>query len=671
MLAARRRRSDLTSLASGGAIQLTTLVALVGTALAFWRALADPFQVTKLTILVLTALVALVLLVLRRAGNGWIGLPPRAVLGALGFFVVALVVAVATSSKPVVSFVGNYGVYAGLLTYVSAIVLGLAAASAYDDDGAERFLGVTTVVAVLAGLYALLQWAGADPFTWLRETTVFATFGNANFAAGWLAAALPLVTGWAWLHRDDRGRAVVGGVAVVVVGLAILGTRSFQGIPAGTAGMLVLLAILAAPHRHTLGAWRRELSSQARAAVTAGIAAVLAALVGVAIVLPHGISQGLVERKFFWRAALDVFREHPLVGSGLDTFGNEWYPHRAAEHSIRYASSSAEATHSVPLSMLSGGGLLLAVAYLLVVVTIGVVLLRGVVRLTGRRRVLGAALVGAWVAVQVQSTVSIDVPSLVAIQWIVAGVALAVVTPTEWRVRLGAAVPVADKKGRVRQEPWRPLSPVRVGILVVVALVAGWQALRPVRADWAVANAVHEAKRTDDEARITKTVRELRTARSLAPWVGTYQLATASFLQSIGNPPEAATYAARAAELEPGQPQYALAAAGLYASLNDLDRARSWYRRAEDADPNGVETLRAVARGYNDVKVPTRAEAVAQRLLRLDPRSAPGWFELGRAQFLREHGAAADRSFAKAVELDPTLEPQVKALTSPGSLPPT
>jgi len=344
MPATGRRKSafDLVRIEDGSAVQRCVEVALVGTALVFWRALAEPFQLPKFTILVLAALVGLVLVVLRRAGLGWVELPPRAVLVALGLFLVGLVVAVVTSSKVATSFVGSYGVYAGLATYVAAAVLALAAASAYDEPAADRFLGVASVVAVLAGLYALLQWAGGDPFTWLQETTVFATFGNANFAAGWLGSSLPLILGWTWRHRDDQRSALAGLAGVAVVAAAILATRSFQGLPAAIVGVGVWAVILVLPERAQIGARVRELPARARQGAVAAAAVVVVAVGVFAVKLPHGLSQGLIERRFFWRAALDVFRDHPLVGSGLDTFGNQFFPHRAAEHAVRYGNSSAE-----------------------------------------------------------------------------------------------------------------------------------------------------------------------------------------------------------------------------------------------------------------------------------------------------------------------------------------
>jgi O-antigen ligase len=115
--------------------------------------------------------------------------------------------------------------------------------------------------------------------------------------------------------------------------------------------------------------------------------------------------------------------DRPLFGFGLASFEGWFYAYRPVAVAVADGfRRSTDAPHSVPLEMLASGGLLLGLAYLALVGVTGWALIRGLRHRAGVERVLLAGLGGAWLAYQVQSLVSIDVPPIAVLHYALAGV---------------------------------------------------------------------------------------------------------------------------------------------------------------------------------------------------------------------------------------------------------
>ena len=112
------------------------------------------------------------------------------------------------------------------------------------------------------------------------------------------------------------------------------------------------------------------------------------AAAGIAAVGPRLFSQfesGLEQRFAFWRTSLSIFASNPIAGTGLETYPAHFTAHRPLSHAIEYEKVLSDSPHSVPLGLLSGGGLLLTVTYW----TLMAVILR-----SGVRAVRGAITIG-------------------------------------------------------------------------------------------------------------------------------------------------------------------------------------------------------------------------------------------------------------------------------------
>jgi hypothetical protein len=131
-------------------------------------------------------------------------------------------------------------------------------------------------------------------------------------------------------------------------------------------------------------------------------------------------SGSLEARGYYWRAAIRMVLEHPFFGVGMDGYGDWFFRARATDYAAKGFFSSANSAHNVFLDIASNGGFTLLAIYLAIVVVVIVSIIRVVKRSEGFD-VYFAALVGAWVAYQSQSLISINQIGLAIWGWVLSG----------------------------------------------------------------------------------------------------------------------------------------------------------------------------------------------------------------------------------------------------------
>ena len=202
-----------------------------------------------------------------------------------------------------------------------------------------------------------------------KLTTPFGPFVNRNHFAGWMLMGLPLALGLGlgWAERAGRhrrggwrgllgrvsspegGRAQLMGVAVVVMSLSLLMTRSRSGL----AGMIVAMGLAA------VVAGRRVASTRARLSVLAATTALLVGLVawGGGDVASRLGGSGFTElRPRIWRDTAALIRDFPLTGTGLNTYGTAMLSYQSTKRDLHVREA-----HNDYVQLIAEGGLLLAV----------------------------------------------------------------------------------------------------------------------------------------------------------------------------------------------------------------------------------------------------------------------------------------------------------------------
>jgi O-antigen ligase len=553
-------------------------LALALTPVLVLRSAAEPFQLPKATFVLLLAVAMGVLLIARFLEEGRVHVTRTVFLPAFALYIISAVVVTATSSAPRISVWGEYRYFVG-----SALLIGIAVLvfALLLDPGAAQYR--TVAYAAAAGaipvvLYAVLQTLGADPFEWTGDVSgVFSTMAGPNFLAGYLVVVFPIVLALAFMPANPAWLRVATGILALMTALMVLPTASFQGPVGIAAGAVLPLGLLL---RRRLGAMR---------ACVAGLGLLIAA--GATIVLLRGrlmaeIADGLRERTMMWKAALNIFREEPIVGSGLSTYGIVFTPNRPPEHA-QFGFVNPEQAHNVALNHLAEGGLVLFIPWMITVAVVAYLLVSGLRRHEGERQLLLAGFGGAWLAYQAQALVSIDMPMTVLLHWLAAAVIAGLAAPGGDRWIW--VTPKMKKASRLRA--------IGRGAATIGALGLVWFIIMPLRADIAALSGFRAVN--SGEARTG--LERIESATTLAPSRATYWLLLASARETQGDDRGALEALETAASLDAGSSSQALAAGRFADRTGDLERATAWYEEALARDPFNVEVLERTANYLNSI----------------------------------------------------------------------
>ena len=394
-------------------------------------------------------------------------------IGWLGAAVLAwTAVATALSPSPRLSLVGRYGLYGGLLPLALYAATAATVVALYRPRPSSLWQ-VAAAVVVAATISALdvvtlaaRHIAEIDPSTGQAFGVPVGLQGHPNFSGAFLGLAVPSFVYLILRVRSRSWRApLVGALALDLVALGL--TRSRGGMLAAACGVAVMgwglaprlprrvvAAGVAGSALAALALWSAWLQPTMRNAVDA----------------PQGASVLRTKtaqiRLWAWQAAGRATLDHPLVGSGPDTFVLTYPRYRHPLDGAYLGSRLTAKPHNVVLERAADTGLPGAAAY---VALLGLALWRGLRRargLGGPERLVLSCFVGTLAAYGAQSLVSVDIPNLAVLGWVAIGAIAVLVVEAD----PGGGPPANSARRRVRRAPVATVA-VAVAVLLCVAVL--------------------------------------------------------------------------------------------------------------------------------------------------------------------------------------------------------
>ena len=647
-------RLDASRVVSGALLAAVALAPVV-----FLPASADIFGLPKLAaIAVLVAVAAVAHAAGARGGPASPGAGAPPIVLPVGVFLAAFALATLTSRSRLTSLVGGAERYGGL---VPVVLYGLAAvlvgSVARRDPKLLRRLPVAVVSgSTVLACYLIAQAAGVDVVDWTDEVggTVryhAGSMGNSNFAGGQLGIAVTLAVHLASVASAWRRSIAL--VAVLLCGAGLWITSSRGGLVAALAGLAVLAV------------WNhRRIAPTPRARVVAGVALAAVLTAGI-VVAPRLTAVSAVGRNPLlrtesagarlrtWTAGIEMALDRPVTGHGPDTFGLLYPQYRTVEDARTLGLRITDKPHNVLIEHLASGGVVLAGAYAFVVVWAA----RRLRRSRSESGTLDPAVVpafaAAFAAYLAQAAVSIDVPPLGFLGWVLLGAAVAAADRphAQGRARRGASAFFARAVGATA---------VAIAAATLVAVVADVTAAR------ARARHGEAALATFDDA-IERN-----------PLQVAYRSEAAFAAEGLGA--EAPDVGQRRRWLEDALRRYEDAADRAPASLVPaVGRARTLtllargvdpsafpaandaWRDALELDPLDWELFSAYGLMLNswanaaqgDPSFRREAETQLERAVEINPASFHGWANLTRVRLGLRDAAGAAESLARAEALEP------------------
>lgn len=273
----------------------------------------------------------------------------------------------------------------GAAAALSLLLVGLMGNLTRDD--AIRTVHVIAAIGIIMAMVGVVQqalWNGKIYGFWkpITEGMSFGPFVNRNHFAGWMLMAIPLVfasfcgrvaKAWSavepgfrtrllWFGSREASQTMLIGLAVLVMAIALAMSQSRSGI-IGLAAAAVIAALIAG---RGPGAWRRRL-------LVVGAAAVVMATVISGIGFERLASRfddpdlgTWGNRAGVWRDTWTIGTRFPLVGTGMNTFGDAMLVFQTGDLGVHYNEA-----HNEYLQLFAEGGFLVLLPTLAAVVVFG------------------------------------------------------------------------------------------------------------------------------------------------------------------------------------------------------------------------------------------------------------------------------------------------------------
>lgn len=569
-----------------------------------WTSSMDPFNLPKMVVLVAGGTGALFAL-----GSQLKNFRREQLILStplLAFLLVYVFCALAGTSNAHRLLFGAFSRATGLLSYVSMALLALGAI--LGTRGA-KFSGLYIALASLGTfevLYGLLQYLKVDPISWVNPyNPVIGTLGNPNFMSACLGFVGVAMAGIALNRTQDLWARIGGGVLSLGAFLLGLSSDSVQGPIAYAGGLAFLLGVWI---------WERKGKSPIFFAYSGLAGAILViVLLGVARIGP--LAEKLYQytldvRSHYWRAAIKMMMDHPFTGVGVDSYGDHYRLVRDSQMVSKYGPQVfTNAAHSVPLQLGATVGLLALISYAFLQFF---VLYRGFVamKIYPEHRIAIAGIIGAWLAFQAQSLISIDQLGVAVWGWVLSGSII------------GGSylVTSAEPTKRVRRKDIRKSKFALVASMAVFGIVLGFA----------------------------------------LGWQG--YLGDLHIRQAIGLPYDKQnqqSLGVRTAALQTasdgiqGDPYYQSLVVQELVQMNQIDQSISILKRTIRDHPESFDSYAQLTDLYEQTQRVSAALPYRREMIKLDPKNWQLWYYYARALELSGEKSEAKRAYAHVLSTNP------------------
>ncbi len=532
----------------------------------------------------------------------------------------------------------------GLVTWLCYLALFLLMTTHLREPAAtERLLTAIVLGSIPVVAYGLAQWLGLDPLDWQTEgSPVTSTLGRSNFVSAYLVIVIPLTLQRAWQAHERIKRAAYSLliVAQVVCLFAAASRAAWFGLLA--AGSVIGLAVI----------WQRGHQRLARIGLVIGVMVMLAG--PLTLMLIPNAPGSIGARATIWRSTLSLVADRPILGHGLETFGQTFTAVSPPE--LVYEQGRAvyvDRAHNLLLDTAASIGVIGLIVYAVVIGAALAIGLRSFVRAKdlSQRSILLAGL-AAGVGHLAETQFSFEVTTTAVLFWMVLGLFVA-----PWTNQSPALMTLVRKRRVSRlQSVWATL---------LAAVVVSTSAI--VLAADAFAG---DANRSSTPAELNHSITAMQRAVALWPGQAAYRLHL-SWLYALRAQraqliePTAAAYRAAESELDaaraltPADYRVWTAYGELYAEwaaageTSHFAQAEAAYRHAAELFPGNAMLHTGWGLVYADQQRWREAADQFQQAVALDNTDAWAYTHLAEALAIQGNLAEAERAYLQALRWTP------------------
>jgi hypothetical protein len=398
---------------------------------------------------------------------------------------------------------------------------------------------------------------------------MISTLGNPNFASATLAI-LFLIGLFSLLLRDISVFFRVLIVLLLILALfAIIRSNSRQGLLVIFFSCVFYISVYSIIRSRKLGLLVNGLS-------------VIAALLATLGMLQKGPLASILYkdsvsiRGYYWRAGIEMFKDSPITGVGLDRYGIAFKQFREVGYPLKagYEISSSNA-HNTFIQLFATAGVFVGVFYLLL---LGYILLSGIKLLRRCEKdqkniVLG--LLAAWVGFQAQSLISIDNIGVSVWGWLLGGSLLGLSFRNNSEM-----IQMNDSKNKslVQINLFQPT----VSALILLPIILFSSGLYKAERDMYVLKGISDPAYPENKPAVQKFGNQVLSNSIADPF---YKYRLAFFIYDMGYQEEAYSQVSKSLAADPTNLEFLKGMIFLEESKNNIENVISLRKRITALDP--------------------------------------------------------------------------------------
>lgn len=485
-------------------------------------------------------------------------------------FVLSLLVALMQSDQFLVGLVGETQRRNGFLSYFGLSVIFLFALRHINFSNVIRVYQIGILTGVALSTYGILQISGRDFIAWDNPyNSMISTLGNPNFASATLA--ILFLIGLFSLHLRDVSSLfkILSLIFLVLALIAIVKSNSRQGLLVIFFSLIFYISVYSFIKNRKLGL------------LVTGLSAVAAFLAILGMLQKGPLASILYKdsvsiRGYYWRAGIEMFKDSPLTGIGLDRYGIAFKQFREVGYPLKagFEVTSSNA-HNTFIQLFATSGLFVGMFYLAILSCIflsGINLLR---RCEKDQKNIALGLLAAWVGFQAQSLISIDNIGVSVWGWLLGGSILGLSFRNESEINLANN---SQHKRLVQINLFQPI----ISVFALVPIIIFASGLYKAESDMYVLRGISDPTYADNKPAVQIYVDKVLSNSIADPF---YKYRSTFFLYDMGYQDKAYLTASNSLASDPTNPEFLKGMIFLEESKNNFENVILLRERISTIDP--------------------------------------------------------------------------------------
>ena len=514
-------------------------------------------------------------------------------------FVLSLLVALTQSDQLLVGLMGETQRRNGFLSYFGLSIIFLFTVRHINFSNIIRVYQIGILTGAFLSIYGVFQISGRDFITWDNPyNSMISTLGNPNFASATLAI-LFLIALFGFRLRDiSVFFKVLSAVLLILALIAIIKSNSRQGLLVILFSLIFYISVYSFLKNRKLGF------------LVTGLSAV-ASLLAILGMLQKGPLASILYkdsvsiRGYYWRAGIEMFKDSPFTGIGLDRYGIAFKQFREVGYPLKagYEISSSNA-HNTFIQLFATAGVFVGAFYLLILGYIFLSAIKLLRRCEKDQRNITLGLLAAWIGFQAQSLISIDNIGVSVWGWLLGGSILGLSFSKTNEIN---QVNDSKNKSLVQINLFQPV----VSVLILLPIVLFSSGLYKAESDMYVLKGISDPAYPENKPAVQMYVDKVLSNSTADPF---YKYRSAFFLYDMGYQDKAYSIVLSSLDSDPTNPEFLKGMIFLEESRNNLKNVISLREKISTIDPWNADNYLQLLKLYKAAGDTVGVEAMRAKI---------------------------------------------------------